>query len=70
MTAVDFLLSKTAKHCFNQQEIEEAKEMENEQKLTQELFLGKVVEIIGFSETIELLKESKETFNLSPQDKP
>jgi hypothetical protein len=30
-TALDFLLSKTAKHCFNQQEIEQAKEMEKQQ---------------------------------------
>lgn len=31
MTAVEFLLSKTSKHCFNKQEIDQAKEMENKQ---------------------------------------
>ena len=31
MTAVEFLISKTSKHCFNKQEIEQAKEMEKQQ---------------------------------------
>jgi hypothetical protein len=31
MTAVEFLLSKTSKHCFNKQEIDQAKAMEKEQ---------------------------------------
>ena len=31
MTAVEFLLIKTSKHCFNKQEIEQAKEMEKQQ---------------------------------------
>jgi len=31
MTAVEFLLSKTSKHCFNKQEIDQAKEMEKQQ---------------------------------------
>lgn len=30
-TAVEFLLSKTSKHCFNKQEIEQALDMEREQ---------------------------------------
>jgi hypothetical protein len=30
-TAVEFLLSKTSKHCFNKKEIEQAKAMEKEQ---------------------------------------
>jgi hypothetical protein len=42
--------------------IDEAKEMEKQEKLTQQLFIGKVSEIIGFSKTVELLKECKETF--------
>jgi hypothetical protein len=36
--------------------------MEKQEKLTQQLFIGKVSEIIGFSKTVELLKECKETF--------
>jgi hypothetical protein len=43
-------------------QIEQAKEMEKQEKLTQQLFIGKVSEIIGFSETVELLKECKEIF--------
>jgi len=32
MTAVEFLISKTSKHCFNKQEIEQALQMEKEQQ--------------------------------------
>ena len=32
MTAVEFLLTKTSKHCFNKQEIEQALQMEKEQQ--------------------------------------
>jgi hypothetical protein len=32
MTAVEFLISKTSKHCFNKQEIEQALKMEKEQQ--------------------------------------
>ena len=32
MTAVEFLLSKTSKHCFNKQEIEQVLEIEKEQQ--------------------------------------
>jgi hypothetical protein len=32
-------------------------------KLIHELFVGKVVGIIGFDKTLELLKESKEAIN-------
>ena len=44
--------------------LQQAKEMEKKEKIIQQLFIGKVSQIIGFSETIELLKESKETFYL------
>jgi hypothetical protein len=43
--------------------IPEAKEMEKKEKLTRQLFIGKVVEIIGFEKTLELLKESEKTIN-------
>ena len=42
--------------------LQQAKEMEKQEKLTQQLFIGKISEIIGFSETVELLKECKEIF--------
>ena len=47
----------TLEHLVNQ-----AKAMENTENLKRELFIGKVVEIIGFDKTIELLKECNETF--------
>jgi len=37
--------------------------MEKKEKLTRQLFIGKVVEIIGFEKTLELLKESEKTIN-------
>jgi hypothetical protein len=42
--------------------VEQAKKMEKEQKLKYQLFIGKVIEIIGDKKTIELLKECHETF--------
>jgi hypothetical protein len=43
--------------------IEEAKEIEKIEKLTKQLFIGKVAEIIGFEKTLELLRESNKTMN-------
>jgi hypothetical protein len=43
--------------------IPKAKEMEKKEKLTRQLFIGKVAEIIGFEKTVELLKESEKTIN-------
>ena len=43
--------------------IPEAKEMEKKERLTRQLFIGKVAEIIGFEKTLELLKESEKTIN-------
>jgi len=40
--------------------IEQAKQMERKQKLEKQLFIGKVVEIIGDDKTLELLRESKQ----------
>ena len=63
-TAVEFL---EFRYIYNihlmDYDFQQAKEMEKQEKLTQQLFIGKVSEIIGFSKTIELLKESKQTFN-------
>ena len=42
---------------------EQAKEIEKQEKLKKQLFIGKVSEIIGFEKTVELLKECNETFN-------
>jgi hypothetical protein len=42
--------------------VKQAKEMENLKKLKHQLFIGKVMEIIGAKKTIELLKECNETF--------
>ena len=41
--------------------IPKAKEMEKKEKLRRHLFIGKVVEIIGFEKTLQLLKESEKT---------
>jgi hypothetical protein len=43
--------------------IQQAKEIEKKQRLTRQLFIGKVAEIIGFEKTVELLKESEKTIN-------
>jgi hypothetical protein len=40
--------------------VKKAKEMEKQQKLEKQLFIGKVSEIIGFDKTLELLRESKQ----------
>ena len=43
--------------------IEKAKEMEKEEKLKHQLFIGKVSDVIGFEKTIELLKEVNKEIN-------
>jgi hypothetical protein len=40
----------------------EAKEIQNNEKLKYQLFIGKVMEIIGDEKTIKLLRECYETF--------
>jgi hypothetical protein len=59
---IDKWLDKNGKKEIEKQVENEYKEMEKQEKLTQQLFIGKVSEIIGFSKTVELLKECKETF--------
>jgi hypothetical protein len=63
-TAVEWLEEQYTKQItfLHREDFEQAKEMEKQEKLTQQLFIGKVSEIIGFSETVELLKECKEIF--------
>jgi len=58
-TALDIFFSKLGMHeqWVMQHDFEEAKEMEKQQKLKHQLFIGKVSDIIGFEKTIELLKE-------------
>ena len=41
-------------------EFNRAKKMETKNKLENQIFFGKVSEIIGFEKTVELLKESKQ----------
>jgi len=58
-TAVEWLLENIAyiPMGFEIDIIKQAKEMEKQQKLKHQLFIGKVSDIIGFEKTIELLKE-------------
>jgi hypothetical protein len=70
-TALDWFLTEFKKQVWFEPDSEldiwinklipEAKEMEKKEKLTRQLFIGKVVEIIGFEKTLELLKESEKT---------
>jgi hypothetical protein len=70
-TALDWFLTEFKKEVWFEPDSEldiwinklipEAKEMEKKEKLTRQLFIGKVVEIIGFEKTLELLKESEKT---------
>jgi len=75
-TAVEWLINKFKKSKHYQQMInevhqnstvaidviEQAKAMEKDEKLKNQLFKGKVSEIIGCSKVIELVKECNETF--------
>lgn len=64
-TAVEWLIDKIGDmylHSVYHKEFEQAKEMEKNQKLKYQLFIGKVSEIIGDKKTIELLRECNETF--------
>jgi hypothetical protein len=72
-TALDWFLNEFKKEVWFEPDSEldiwinklipEAKEMEKKEKLIRQLFIGKVVEIIGFEKTLELLKESEKTIN-------
>lgn len=72
-TALDWFLTEFKKEVWFEPNSEldiwinklipEAKEMEKKERLTRQLFIGKVAEIIGFEKTVELLKESEKTIN-------
>jgi hypothetical protein len=72
-TALDWFLTEFKKQVWFEPDSEldiwinklmpEAREMEKKEKLTRQLFIGKVAEIIGFEKTVELLKESEKTIN-------
>jgi hypothetical protein len=66
-TAVEWLIEqlKEYKHLsYDEQSwiFEQAKEIEKKEKLKYQLFIGKVMEIIGDEKTIKLLRECYETF--------
>ncbi len=71
-TAVEWLVNELEKHHVfhdikNTVAYQQAKEMEKDEKLKNQLFKGKVSEIIGWSKVIELLKECNETFKNTEQ---
>lgn len=47
--------------------INKAKEMERNERLKRQLFIGKVTEIIGFDKVVELWKECDEVFKSEQQ---
>jgi hypothetical protein len=59
----EYLIAKNTLKNFRNVMMPEAREMEKKEKLTRQLFIGKVAEIIGFEKTVELLKESEKTIN-------
>jgi hypothetical protein len=62
-TAVEWLVEQVKSQKYIEDvDFEQAKEMEKTEKLKNQLFRGKVSEIIGWSKVIELMKECNETF--------
>jgi hypothetical protein len=53
----DFEENGRLRFAYVQKVLHEAKEMERQTKLRNQLFTGKVIEIIGFYKTIEIKKE-------------
>jgi hypothetical protein len=69
-TAVEWLRQELLKRDMDiliKDLFEKAKEMEKNEKLKNQLFRGKVSEIIGWSKVIELMKECNETFKQQEQ---
>ena len=58
-TAVEWLNEKLISKgvLFEYELLEQAKEMESQEKLKHQLFIGKVTEMLGFDKTLELLKQ-------------
>jgi hypothetical protein len=68
-TAVEWLLENLITEPFSEEHFkynnecwDKAEEMEKKEKLKYQLFIGKVMEIIGDEKTIKLLRECYETF--------
>ena len=62
LTPVEWLANELGDLKFLKiKEISHAIKLESDERLINTLFIGKVVEIIGFEKTLELLNESKET---------
>jgi hypothetical protein len=53
----DFEENGRLRFAYVQKVLNEAKEMERQTKLRNQLFTGKVIEIIGFDKTIEIQRE-------------
>jgi hypothetical protein len=57
-TAVEWLVEQITNGDISaRQAIQQAKKMEVKEKLKYQLFIGKVIEIIGYDKTLELFKE-------------
>jgi hypothetical protein len=57
-TAVEWLVEQITNGDISaRQAIQQAKKMEAKEKLKYQLFIGKVIEIIGYDKTLELFKE-------------
>lgn len=63
MTAVQWL-EKHINDSYYEEFIEKAKEMEKNEKLKNQLFFGKVSDILGWEKTLELLIESQNDLKL------
>ena len=63
MTAVQWL-EKHINDSYYKEFIEKAKEMEKNEKLKNQLFFGKVSDILGWEKTLELLIESQNDLKL------
>jgi hypothetical protein len=62
--AVEWLLDNLISEPYSEEDFnynsgmwDKAKEMENKVKLRNQLFIGKVTEVLGFDETLELMKQ-------------
>jgi hypothetical protein len=63
-TAVEWLVERLAENgILHSSDINQAKQMEQLEKLKHQLFIGKVSDEIGFNKTVELLKEVNQAFN-------
>jgi len=55
-------------NTFLKEVIEQAQRIEEIEKLKHQLFIGKVMDELGYEKTLKLLKESKEPFNTDKYD--